>query len=580
MKIGITCGDIVFTDNIRIFSNGHHYNVLLWYYFFKNCGYDVVYLSDVMKTGYIINDENVYEVINYKDTLNDKYLENSKIDMVLFAGLTDSGLGAVLKTHGIKRVYSMMGNNYVTDIETVVYDMSYNRICDEYDEIWISPHFGYSIEYYKIRYRMDNIHIGPYLWGDDLVRNSKSVEYIPGSKLNVAICEANISGKKNCMIPLCICEKGEKYIDMVRCYGTQKLRDNKLFVSFCSNLSLHKNKKAVFNNREPIVDILSKCNCVISTTQEWDLNYVFLECFYYGIPLIHNSKILEDYGYYYPDLDINKAAKQIETVFKTHNTKLYIEKHKPLLYKYSIHNTYYQEWVKSRLITMVEPEKNTSIEYQNDVTIILTTTVNVQPHKSFIYQTDKYERLNTYLYAIRQWLEKTKFKIILVENTNYKFDELKDELSKYKDRFEIISYHESELSRYNEIKDSAPKGISEMYAINYAFDNSKIINNSPFIIKITGRYFVPEFEQYLYGFDLKNYDCLSQSKNGIYKNLCEIVGCNKKIFKTFFSVDNVEPHVENTYAERCSTYENVLTCKVFQIEPTQMGGISEIRTTL
>jgi aspartyl-tRNA synthetase len=151
------------------------------------------------------------------------------------------------------------------------------------------------------------------------------------------------------MIPLCICEKGEKYIDMVRCYGTKELRENKLFVSFCSNLNLHINKKVVFNNRNVITDILRKCNCVISTTQEWDLNYVFLECFYYGIPLIHNSKILEDYGYYYPDLDINMAVEQIETVFKTHNTKLYIEKHKPLLYKYSIHNTYYQEWVKSRL---------------------------------------------------------------------------------------------------------------------------------------------------------------------------------------------------------------------------------------
>jgi hypothetical protein len=289
--------------------------------------------------------------------------------------------------------------------------------------------------------------------------------------------------------------------------------------------------------------------------------------------------MLKDYGYYYPDLDINMAVKQIEIVFKTHNTKLYIEKHKQLLYKYSIHNTYYQEWVKSRLIPN-NPEKKDCIEYQNDATIILTTTVTVQPHKSFIYQTDKYERLNTYLYAIRQWLEKTKFKIVLVENTNYQFDELKDELSKYKDRFEILSYHESELSRYNEIKDSAPKGISEMHAINYAFDNSNIINNSTFIIKITGRYFVPELEEYLYGFDLKKYDCLSQSKNGIYKNQCEIVGCNKQIFKTFFSVDNVQPHVENTYAERCSAYENVLTCKVFNISPTQMGGIAEIRTTL
>jgi hypothetical protein len=160
------------------------------------------------------------------------------------------------------------------------------------------------------------------------------------------------------------------------------------------------------------------------------------------------------------------------------------------------------------------------------------------------------------------------------------FDELKDELSKYNDRFEIISFHERELSRYSEVKDNPSKGLSELYAINYAFDNSKLINTSTFIIKITGRYFIPEFEQYLYGFDLKKYDCLSQSKNGIYINQCEFVGCNYKIFKVLFSVDNVQYHVEDTYAERYSAYKHVLTCKHFNIEPTQMGGLRHIRTTL
>jgi len=352
MKIGVTCSELVFPDNVAIFGNGHRFNVLLWYHFFTAGGYDVVFLSDKMKTGVVTNTGHKYNIVNYDDWFkNEQDLLNSNLDMVLTAGLSDTTFCMLLKKHGIKRIYSMMGNNYVTDIETIVYDKPYNTavIRDAYDEIWVSPHYGYSIEYYKIRYGIDNILVGPYLWGDDLVRNSKSIEYTSGSKLNVAICEANISDKKNCMIPLCICEKGEKYIDMVRCYSTGKLRENKFFVSFCSNLNLHKNKKAVFNNRNLIPDILSVCNCVISTTQEVDLNYVFLECFYYGIPLIHNSKMLKDYGYYYPDLDINMAVKQIEIVFKTHNTNLYIEKHKPLLYKYSIHNTYYHEWVKSRL---------------------------------------------------------------------------------------------------------------------------------------------------------------------------------------------------------------------------------------
>ena len=136
----------------------------------------------------------------------------------------------------------------------------------------------------------------------------------------------------------------------MRCFNTNDLRENKYFVSFASSLTINKKGKALFNNRIIMPEILNTCNCVVSTTQECDLNYVFLECFYFGIPLIHNSKMLQEYGYYFPDLDINKGVEQMERVVKTHDTKLYIEKHKPLLHKYSMENTYYQEWVKGRML--------------------------------------------------------------------------------------------------------------------------------------------------------------------------------------------------------------------------------------
>ena len=105
MKIGITCCDIVFLDNIRIFANGHHYNVLLWYHFFKLGGYDVVFLSNTIQTGYIINDRHVYEVINYNDIHKNNCILAANINMVLFAGLTDTGLGAVLKKQGMLLCY-------------------------------------------------------------------------------------------------------------------------------------------------------------------------------------------------------------------------------------------------------------------------------------------------------------------------------------------------------------------------------------------------------------------------------------------------------------------------------------------
>ena len=52
-------------------------------------------------------------------------------------------------------------------------------------------------------------------------------------------------------------------------------------------------------------------------------------------------------------------------------------------------------------------------------TIILTSTINVNPHKSWVFQRDATHRIETYLKSILQWLTKTNFNIVLVENSGY-----------------------------------------------------------------------------------------------------------------------------------------------------------------
>jgi succinylglutamate desuccinylase len=78
----------------------------------------------------------------------------------------------------------------------------------------------------------------------------------------------------------------------------------------------------------------------------------------------------------------------------------------------------------------------------NKISIILTTTVNVTKHSAF--QVDKNERINTYLKSIISWLENTDLNIIVVENSGYLFEELKNELNLYHDKFELITFDEKE----------------------------------------------------------------------------------------------------------------------------------------
>ena len=211
-------------------------------------------------------------------------------------------------------------------------------------------------------------------------------------------------------------------------------------------------------------------------------------------------------------------------------------------------------------------------------TIILTSTVNVNFNKCWLYQTDKNDRLQVYIKAVLQWLTKTKFNIVLVENSGYNYEELNAEKELYKDRFEIITFIESQQDQAKYLEHDSSKGASEMFAINYAFNNSNMIKQSIFIIKITARYFIPELEDYLSKYDLNNYDCLTQNT----RLRCEMVGCHIKNFHHIFYLFLVNKqnyyisHIESLWEERTSEYEHILICDLFQIEPTQRGGIDLI----
>lgn len=219
-------------------------------------------------------------------------------------------------------------------------------------------------------------------------------------------------------------------------------------------------------------------------------------------------------------------------------------------------------------------------------TIILTATANVNLKKYCIFQTDCNERVETYLKSVLQWLHKTKFNIILVDNSGYTYEELNMEKELFKDRFEVITFIEKELEETEYLRNDDSKGTSEIFSINYAFFNSTIIKQSKsnFIIKVTARFFIPELEEYLSNYDLNNYDCLVQ--NDRYNSRCEMVGSHYKNFYFIFCIyfmmkdHRLEGQAEHIYEERTACFRNRLICKSFDIEKTQRGGIDMCFTTI
>ena len=207
--------------------------------------------------------------------------------------------------------------------------------------------------------------------------------------------------------------------------------------------------------------------------------------------------------------------------------------------------------------------------------IILTSTVCVKPNVSWMFQKNPHERRDSYLKSVFQWLYNTKFKIILVENSGYSFPELYREKNEMYNRFEVITFDEKNTPEAIECIQSSSKGASELFAIQYACDHSRLVNQNPFIIKITARFYIKEFEIYLKNLDLNNLDCLVQ--HGRYR--CEIVGCKFEHVPYIFSPSTYWL-VEKIYQSRVKKYNNIHECKQFKIEPTQRGGLNEQYTTI
>ena len=209
-------------------------------------------------------------------------------------------------------------------------------------------------------------------------------------------------------------------------------------------------------------------------------------------------------------------------------------------------------------------------------TIILTSTVNVQ-NVTYLFQTEANDRIRCYLKSIKNWLYETNLNIVLVENSGYQFNELNKEKEIFKSRFEFISFNEKELqiAKYLQTQQFG-KGRHEIFAIHYAYSVSELIKTTNFIIKITCRYYIPEFESFLSCYNLDNFDGLTQND----ENRCEIVGSHINNFTEIFSNEIYDEHVESVFRRRMSYFQNVIKCKIFKIEPTQRGGFNGSFKTL
>lgn len=118
---------------------------------------------------------------------------------------------------------------------------------------------------------------------------------------------------------------------------------------------------------------------------------------------------------------------------------------------------------------------------KDSTSIVLFLTACVNPaNMSKTALINPQVRLSQYIDAIRFYIDNTRFKILLVENTNFDLTPFFLDEIKY-GRLEFLKFNGN---NYNPL---LGKGYGEGKILEYGFKNSIFINNANVVIKITGR---------------------------------------------------------------------------------------------
>lgn len=124
--------------------------------------------------------------------------------------------------------------------------------------------------------------------------------------------------------------------------------------------------------------------------------------------------------------------------------------------------------------------------------ILLTGSINPKG-MAYTVLNDPQIRKRQYLEAVNFYLKATTLPIVFCENTMV--DIINEKLKKFiqEGRFEYITFDGNNFDK------TLGKGYGECEIIEYAYRHSRLIQNAPFVIKITGRIIIPDISLFVKG---------------------------------------------------------------------------------
>jgi len=344
-KINIGISVLIDKPTESFFTNGIRQNAIIMKDLYEKIDFvnNAYYINFGKQRDYSQSPWKQYEqnIIQFEEMFD-------KIDVLVVSCVTISKeIADAAKKNGIKLIHHIMGNEYYSFVESILFKNEKNTILAKekwYDAVWISPHlYETNKDLFEVIYECD-VNIGAYVWSprfllehvDNLYTSGKIKEktYMPSGKKQkrINVFEPNLSFMKNSMFPVLIGEKLElkhpEIFDSLNLFGSSNIKEKKQLIDFVKTLTIQKNKKIFFEDRYPIAwSLFQHTDIVLSHTHHCDLNYVYFDAAWLGFPLVHNSKFVKKLGWYYDDFDADAAVKQINKVASTFDKSQIREKY-------------------------------------------------------------------------------------------------------------------------------------------------------------------------------------------------------------------------------------------------------------
>ena len=256
------------------------------------------------------------------------------------------------KRQGTRLVSYCCGVEYVNAMEAVLFNRTLWGhqlfVNQRYDDIWMVPQVANISRHYFETLRRRPARVVPFVW-DPVFLQERSRKFPaageyrprPGPR-RLSVMEPNHNVVKFCLYPILIAEEAYRLqpdkIAFLHVTNAERLAKNSPdFVAIMSQLDIVRQHKAAFVGRYETPQFLSEMTDVMISHQ-WEnpLNYFYLEVCWQGYPLVHNSDLCQDLGYYYAQNDVQAGCRQLLRAIADHDDQWesYRERQRRLIARY------------------------------------------------------------------------------------------------------------------------------------------------------------------------------------------------------------------------------------------------------